>query len=109
MQLIFPNTRLPVPGWQSSRSVGGEASRAAEEPSRASDHGQGHDDKPLWRCQTACVLACVTVFGEPVSYIFLLLMNVTDLEPNIFLGKWPRRIVNDVLEALKKTVSQKIS
>lgn len=34
------------------------------------------------------------------TYVFLLLVNVTDLEPNIFLGQWARRVINNVLEAL---------
>lgn len=34
------------------------------------------------------------------TYVFLLLVNVTDLEPNIFLGQWARRVINNVLKAL---------
>jgi hypothetical protein len=34
------------------------------------------------------------------SYIFLLFMYVTNLEPNVLLGKWTRRIIHNVFEAL---------
>ena len=35
------------------------------------------------------------------TYIFLLLMDVADLEPYILLGQWPRRVLHDVFEALE--------
>ena len=37
-----------------------------------------------------------------VAYIFLLFVNVADLEPDIFLGKRTRWVVDDVFEALEK-------
>lgn len=37
-----------------------------------------------------------------VAYIFLLFVNVADLEPNVFLGKGTRWVVDDVFEALEK-------
>lgn len=37
-----------------------------------------------------------------VSYILLLFMNVADLEPDVFLGKRTRGVVDNVFEALKK-------
>ena len=42
----------------------------------------------------------VTIKGK--SYIFLLLVDVANLEPDVFLGKWPRWVMYDVLEALRK-------
>lgn len=41
----------------------------------------------------------VCAFGSVV--IFLLLVDVTDLEPNVFLAERSRRVINDVLEAFQ--------
>ena len=38
------------------------------------------------------------------TYVFLLFVNVADLEPDIFLGQRFRRVVNNVFEALRKSV-----
>jgi hypothetical protein len=38
---------------------------------------------------------------EARTYIFLLLMNVTDLEPNVLFSQWARRVIDNVLEALR--------
>ena len=37
---------------------------------------------------------------NPSTHIFLLLMNMANLEPDIFLGEWPRRVGDDILETL---------
>ena len=39
------------------------------------------------------------MFGR--SYLFLLFIHVSDLEPDIFLSERPRRVVDDILEALR--------
>jgi hypothetical protein len=41
--------------------------------------------------------------GRP-TYLFLLLIHVTNLEPNIFLREWARWVGHNVLEALKRSV-----
>jgi len=35
------------------------------------------------------------------THVFLLLVDVADLKPDVFFGQWPRRIGDDVLEALQ--------
>jgi hypothetical protein len=42
------------------------------------------------------------------TYILLLFMNVTNLEPNILLSERARRVIDDVFEALERTVSMRI-
>lgn len=37
---------------------------------------------------------------NPDTYIFLLLVNMADLEPDILFCEWPRRIGDDPFEAL---------
>jgi hypothetical protein len=34
------------------------------------------------------------------TYVFLLFMDMADLEPDVFFCQWPWRIGNDVFEAL---------
>jgi hypothetical protein len=41
--------------------------------------------------------------GRP-TYLFLLFIHVTDLEPNILLGEWARWVGHNVFEALRKSV-----
>jgi hypothetical protein len=41
------------------------------------------------------------VDGKSDTHIFVLLMHVADLEPNVLLGEGRRRVVDDVLEALE--------
>jgi hypothetical protein len=35
-----------------------------------------------------------------MTYLFLLFVHVTDLEPNVLLGQRARRVGDDILEAL---------
>lgn len=34
------------------------------------------------------------------THVFLLLVNMADLKPNIFLSQWPRRVGHNIFEAL---------
>jgi hypothetical protein len=34
------------------------------------------------------------------TYIFLLFVDMSDLEPDVFLGERTRRVIDDVVEAL---------
>jgi hypothetical protein len=43
----------------------------------------------------------VQASGARVPYVFLLLMHVTNLEPDILLGEWCGRRVDNVVEALQ--------
>lgn len=36
------------------------------------------------------------------TYIFLLLVNMSDLKPDIFLSQWPWRIGHDIFKALQQ-------
>lgn len=55
-----------------------------------------------------CALCCFELKDcEPWSchmwndtYLFLLLIHVTNLEPDVLLGQWARRVGDDVFEAL---------
>lgn len=40
--------------------------------------------------------------GQKAAYIFLLFMDMANLEPDIFFSQRPRGISDDVFEALKK-------
>jgi len=46
------------------------------------------------------VLVVVTRCDEWSPYLFLLLVNMTNLEPNVFFTQWARRVIDNVLEAL---------
>ena len=39
--------------------------------------------------------------GETGTYILLLLVDVSNLEPNILFSQWPRWVFDDPFEALK--------
>ena len=52
MQQIFPNTRLPALDWQSSHSVGDEASPVVEGLWHVSDLDPGRGGRRLWHCRT---------------------------------------------------------
>lgn len=49
--------------------------------------------------------AIVNVISLEGTNIFLLLVNVTDLKPDIFLREGPWRVCNDIFEALMKSAS----
>lgn len=39
--------------------------------------------------------------GNRAAYIFLLLVNVTNLKPYVLFCQWPRRVYDNVFEALR--------
>lgn len=39
--------------------------------------------------------------SQTIAYIFLLLMNMSDLEPDVLLGKGPRGRIDNVFKTLK--------
>lgn len=41
-----------------------------------------------------------------VTDVFLLFVNVSNLEPDVLLGQWPRRVLHDILETLRKVSVQ---
>lgn len=43
---------------------------------------------------------CSGIVWRRKAYVFLLLVNMTNLEPDVFLGQRPRGRVDNVLEAL---------
>lgn len=43
----------------------------------------------------------VMMTKETLAYVFLLLMHMTDLKPDVFFAEWSRRVRHDVAEALR--------
>lgn len=61
------------------------------------------------RCLRAVILnfkseATQCILLGSMTYVFLLLMNVANLEPNVLLGEGRRRRCNNVIEALRELV-----
>lgn len=54
-----------------------------------------------------CIVSGSSVKNDGCTYILLLLMNVADLKPDIFLCERTRRVVDDVFEALGRSATSK--
>ena len=54
----------------------------------------------LWRSHTIHLVLADADTDYLCTYVFALFMNVTNLEPNILFGQWPRGILDNILEAL---------
>lgn len=97
-------TRWPSLELRSCYSAGGEANQAAGVPWRDWDLAQAHAGRqPLhYRTTTSRVrLSTARNLGGGHSYIFLLLVYMANLEPDVLLSQRVRRRVDDVLEALQ--------
>ena len=81
------------------RSADDEASPTAGVPWHVWGHGPVRDDRRLLRFQTTGLLE-IRRHSQAHTYIFLLLVNMADLEPDVLFVEWPRWIRDDVLEAL---------
>ena len=88
-------------GPRSCCSLGDGANQAAAEPWRASGRVQELAYKPTLRCHTACASVVSFRLLRRVTYIFLLLVDMANLEPDVFLGKRLWRISDNILEALQ--------
>lgn len=49
------------------------------------------------KCKLALGMVRSSISG---THVFLLLVDMADLKPNIFLSQWPRRVGHNIFEAL---------
>ena len=101
--LISPNTRLLALGWHNGGFLDGVTIPAAARPWHGLGLAPVHGDRRVWRHHTTIKISvcldksCIRV---EITYVLLLLVNVANLEPNIFFGQRPRGILDYILEAL---------
>lgn len=100
-QPISRGTQLHAPEFGNCCFVDDEASLTAVTPLRGLDHGLILAHMQLWHCRTTVNQYSSSLFRMQKTYIFLLLMNMSNLKPDVFLCQWRRRGVHDVLETLE--------
>lgn len=104
-----PDIRWLVLGSGSCYFAGGVATRAVARPLHASNLVPEHVDMRAWRSRTVFkgkrAPRAIPWDSIHVTDIFLLLMHVTNLEPNVFFIQWAWRIVDDVSKTLRITQS----
>ena len=102
------STQLRVLGFESCHSLDGAASPTAVRLWRAWGHVQGPADMLALHSHTRpegsvrISTRAKALKGHRLTYILLLLMHVTNLEPDIFLIERSGRILDDVAETLSR-------
>jgi hypothetical protein len=96
-----PSIELRDLGSRRCCSVGGATIQVAEEPWRGSGSDPARAGKLPWRHQTNAMLELSQLkMLSWNTYILLLLMNMADLEPDIFLRQRAGRRIDNVFETL---------
>jgi hypothetical protein len=94
-------------GWCNCCFAGDAAIRAVVAPLRVLGLGPEPACRQPWHFRTIVRVSGVSESEGLKAYVFLLLMDMANLEPDVLFVEWPWRISNDVLETLQKNVSER--
>jgi hypothetical protein len=100
---------LPGLGWCNCCFAGDAAIRAAVAPLRVSGLGLALVCTHPWRSRTIVPVSIIPKGKELETYVFLLLVDMANLEPDVLFIEGPRWISNDILETLQKDVNTESS
>jgi hypothetical protein len=98
----FRGIQWPVPGLRNWCSAGGATSPIAGAPWRGWDHAREPGDRRPLPLRTIGGVSDGTFVRLGSTNLLLLLVHVTDLEPDVLLSQRPRRVSDDVFEALQE-------
>ena len=94
-------------GWCNCCFVGDAAIRAAVALLHVSGLGLAPACKQPWRFRTVVPVSSVAELEGLNTHVFLLLMDMANLEPYVLFVEWPWGISHDVLETLQTDVSKR--